>query len=359
MQFSIMLTYDVEQLPVALTAVAASDDDSGGDGDGGGALALTVVLQAAGVRLWWPRGMGSGRQRVMYTVNATFVPSGASSPAAVAVSAERRIGFRTAYLTTGNDTDAAWVAAHRNGNGNANPANTVMWRINGAPTMMRGGNLIPMEEMEGRVVQGMHRQLVKSAAAGNMNLIRVWGGGIYPLNEFSDTCDEEGVMIFLDLMYAQGGHGATEPGITAAGQDRELRHQIRRQSHHPSIIGFSGCNECEQTPAAVMDTVAQEDSSRVIRGACPFGLYTSGVHTLTGLPNDQPLRWIQNWRQPGNPAGDNCDNHALWCNATTGVPWQGGAEQHGPCETEKTAPNTLSYTNCVGALTNLCARSHR
>jgi hypothetical protein len=98
--------------------------------------------------------------------------------------------------------------------------------------------------------------------------------------------------------------------------------------HHPAkIVGWTGCNECEQTPAEVMSTVAEEDNSRVIRGACPFGLYTSGVHTLTGLPNGQPLRWTQNWHD------QNCDNHALWCNKTGGdsaVPWQGGAEQHGP-----------------------------
>eukprot|EP01050_Picozoa_sp_SAG11_P009519 SAG11_NODE_900_length_6632_cov_2.693403_7_plen_65_part_00 len=52
-----------------------------------------------------------------------------------------------------------------------------------------------MESMEGRYVEGMHRQLVKSAAAANMNLLRIWGGGIYPLAEFSDACDEEGVMV--------------------------------------------------------------------------------------------------------------------------------------------------------------------
>eukprot|EP01052_Picozoa_sp_SAG31_P017594 SAG31_NODE_1211_length_9376_cov_2.931767_7_plen_109_part_00 len=101
-------------------------------------------------------------------------------------------------------------------------------------------------------------------------------------------------MVYMDMMYAQGGHGAMEP-ITVADQERELRYQIRRLSHHASIIGWSGCNECEQTPEAVMSIVAEEDKSRVIRGACPFGLYTSGVHTLTGLPNGKPLRWIQNW----------------------------------------------------------------
>ena len=166
---------------------------------------------------------------------------------------------------------------------------------------------------------------------GLILLTGIWGGGIYPLKEFSDACDEQGVMIFMDMMFAQGGHGATDwtghdRDSTTADQERELRYQIRRQSHHPSIIGWSGCNECEQTPASVMATVAEEDNSRVIRGACPFGLYTSGVHTLTGLPNLRPLRWIQNWRtQPGG-----CDDHALWCNKTEAVPWQGGAEQHGP-----------------------------
>jgi len=70
-------------------------------------------------------------------------------------------------------------------------------------------------------------------------VIRIWGGGIYPLDEFSDACDEYGVMIYMDMMYAQGGHGAMTP-ITVADQERELRHQIRRQSHHPSIVGWTG-----------------------------------------------------------------------------------------------------------------------
>ena len=65
--------------------------------------------------------------------------------------------------------------------------------------------MIPMEALDGRYVEGMHRRLVKSAAAAHMNMIRVWGGGIFPLDEFSSACDEEGVMVFADLMYAQVG----------------------------------------------------------------------------------------------------------------------------------------------------------
>jgi hypothetical protein len=57
------------------------------------------------------------------------------------VVARRRVGFRTATLTTGNDTDTAWVATNRRGNGNAVPAHTLMFRINGAAVSMRGESL--------------------------------------------------------------------------------------------------------------------------------------------------------------------------------------------------------------------------
>lgn len=51
----------------------------------------------------------------------------------------------------------------------------------------------------------MHRALVKSAAAANMNLLRIWGGGVYIYEEFTDTCDEEGVMVYEDMMYGTDG----------------------------------------------------------------------------------------------------------------------------------------------------------
>ena len=63
----------------------------------------------------------------------------------------------------------------------------------------------------------------------------IWGGGSYPMDELLSAADEFGVMILEDLAFAQGGHGATDwRGRVAADQERELRHQIRRQSHFPS-----------------------------------------------------------------------------------------------------------------------------
>ena len=122
---------------------------------------------------------------------------------------------------------------------------------------------------------GMHRALVKSAAAANMNLLRIWGGGVYIYEEFTDACDEEGVMVYEDMMYGTDGimpgeqwmlsHSSIRamravsllvrclcctatwrlwggvPGATATSdQEAELRYQIRRQAHHPAIIGWCG-----------------------------------------------------------------------------------------------------------------------
>ena len=137
---------------------------------------------------------------------------------------------------------------------------------------MRGANMIPMETLEGRYVPGMHRALVKSAAAGNMNLLRIWGGGVYIFEEFTDACDEEGnafelnlhiclavdistrslppacayhqrynspqnhvaiagVMVYEDMMY--GTDGIMPGASNTSDQEAELRYQIRRQAHHP------------------------------------------------------------------------------------------------------------------------------
>jgi hypothetical protein len=117
-----------------------------------------------------------------------------------------------------------------------------------------------------------HRTMVQSAVDANFNTLRVWGGGMFMPDAWYDACDELGVMVYHDMQYAQSGHS---PKNTTS-QDAELRHQVRRLSHHPSIVMYDGCNECRvvmDTPTAiyatfVMTTVAQ------VRVYSPYSLYS-------------------------------------------------------------------------------------
>ena len=71
-------------------------------------------------------------------------------------------------------------------------------------------------------------------------MLRIWGGGIFLYDVFYDTADEQGILIFHDMQYAQSHHDPTP----SAMQQQELQHQVRRLSHHPSIAIWDGCNEC-------------------------------------------------------------------------------------------------------------------
>ena len=208
-------------------------------GGGGETTRVSVSVVATGPKLWWARGMG--RNSTMYTVTATFVPSGddgatVQADAGQRVSAKRRIGFRHLVLVTVKDTDPGEVAAARTLEGNGN--HTLMLRLNGAPVVGLGANMVPMEILEGRYAVGMHRQIVQSAADGGMSLLRVWGGGIYPYEEWFDACDELGVLSIVDMMYGTDGSGRApdqpDPQPTLE-QAAEFRDNVRRMSHHPSL----------------------------------------------------------------------------------------------------------------------------
>lgn len=250
----------------------------------------SVVADAEAIKLWWPAGIGS---QPLYDVNVDFTPSEASS-----VSAKRRIGFRHIAVVTSNDTDPDVVerASHEEGSDD----HGLSWRVNGALILMKGANMIPMEEMEGWMDADAHRILVESAVEAKMNTLRVWGGGMFLPQVWYDACDELGIVIYHDMQYAQDGHSPQ----STPNQEAELRHQIRRLSHHPSIVVWDGCNECQvkmNTGTAIYATfvltvVAEEDQSRALWPSCPAKGWTKGVHKLSALPNGNALETPDNGR---------------------------------------------------------------
>lgn len=151
----------------------------------------TVTLPAANnsVRLWWPAQTPGAQTR--YAVNVSFAPSGSAAPP---VSDSRLVGFRHFALVTANDSNPAAIAGV-DGSGGF----TMRFRVNGASIWSRGANMVPMEELEGRVTDAAHRRLVQSAVDGGFNTLRLWGGGVFQYDAWYDACDELGVLVYHDM----------------------------------------------------------------------------------------------------------------------------------------------------------------
>ncbi|EPY78481.1 beta-mannosidase-like protein [Camelus ferus] len=117
------------------------------------------------------------------------------------------------------------------------------FKINGFPIFLKGSNWIPADSFQDRVTSAMLRRLLKSAVDANMNTLRVWGGGIYEQDEFYELCDELGIMIWQDFMFACALY-PTDRGFVDSVR-AEVAYQIMRLKSHPSIIIWSGNNENE------------------------------------------------------------------------------------------------------------------
>ena len=132
-----------------------------------------------------------------------------------------------------------------------------------------------------------------------MNTLRVWGGGIFYPSTFYDACDEAGVMVYHDMAYASLP-GTSHGPLATPTQDAELRHQIRRLSHHPAIVLWDGNNEQPVNmwqPSGlyatfVMTVVAQEDQSRAVWPSSPARGWATGVHRLYQTPNWDSLQGL-------------------------------------------------------------------
>ena len=241
---------------------------------------INMLIEPALVHLWWPNGLGTQN---LYTVDVTYICANET------LRASRSVGFRTLALVTANDTIPEAIAG-LDGSGNL----TMRFKVNGASIWARGANQIPMEEMEGRQNAQAYIYMVKAAADAGYNILRVWGGGIFLPEVFYSLCDQLGILLYHDAMYGNSWFGGTTgiPQKTPM-QDAEIRHQIRRLSHRPSIAIWDSCNECNPDLGVfttfVAQTISEEDPSRPIWPACPSNGWSHGVDRLWGLPNGSPL----------------------------------------------------------------------
>jgi beta-mannosidase len=113
--------------------------------------------------------------------------------------------------------------------------------VNGKPIFCRGANWIPDDCFPTRVDQARYRRRITQAVEADMNMLRVWGGGLYEAEAFYDVCDELGVMVWQDFLFACSMY--PEGGRFRALVEAEARYQIARLSRHASLVLWCGNNE--------------------------------------------------------------------------------------------------------------------
>jgi len=193
---------------VTVTAPCGRTWQSGGE---------PIVIETP--ELWWPNGYGA---HPLYTVRVVLFDNGRELD-----SWERRIGLRTMTVTREKDE---WGESFSHS-------------VNGVDIFAMGADYIPQDNILSRVTDEKMRVMFDDCIAANFNSVRVWGGGYYPDNRFFDMCDERGILVWQDFMFACAVYELTpefEENIRA-----ELVDNIKRLRHHASLALWCGNNEME------------------------------------------------------------------------------------------------------------------
>jgi beta-mannosidase len=177
-----------------------------------GETQLTHMFRIETPVLWWPAGHG---EQAIYAVRVET-----STETVV-----RRVGLRQVELITDKDEAGSRFAL----------------KVNGREIFCRGANWIPADALPSRITPAGVRDLLQSAVDANMNMLRVWGGGFYEPDWFYDLCDEMGLMVWQDFMFACNLYPSTVDFLDNVAA--EVDYQVKRLASHPSIVLWCGDNE--------------------------------------------------------------------------------------------------------------------
>lgn len=177
----------------------------------------------AKARLWWSNGLGEAH---LYRVAVTLM----DEQGRVLDTIERRLGLRTVEL-------------REEALGNGESGFTFV--LNGTPVFCKGANVVPEDCLIARVTDAQFAASVRLAREAHMNMLRVWGGGVYASEAFLNACDQAGIMVWHDFMFACGYYPDHDAAYMANVEDEVVR-ALRRLRNHASVIGWSGNNECQE-----------------------------------------------------------------------------------------------------------------
>lgn len=170
------------------------------------------------IRLWFPNGLG---EQYLYVVDFILKYEGVD-----VCSEETKIGLRTVKLTREEDAEGE----------------SFIFTINDKHLFAKGANWIPADSILSWIRPEDHSRLLHMARDANMNMLRVWGGGIYEDKQFYALCDELGIMVWQDFMFASAEYPDHLEWFRKVS-NREVRETVRELRYHASIVLWCGNNE--------------------------------------------------------------------------------------------------------------------
>ena len=181
-----------------------------------GTSTYAVDFKIDNPKLWWTNGLGEPN---------LYIIKGKLSVGSRVTEKSERIGIRTLELVRDKDEKGT----------------SFYFKLNGVPVFMKGANYIPNDIFAARVTDEMYKKVIHTSKISNFNMLRIWGGGIYENDRLYDLCDENGILVWQDFMFAC----AMFPGDAAFQENvkQEATDNIKRLRNHPSIALWCGNNE--------------------------------------------------------------------------------------------------------------------
>ncbi|UAJ79513.1 glycoside hydrolase family 2 protein [Leifsonia sp. ZF2019] len=183
-----------------------------------GQTLVTTAIDVPDIEPWWPRSHGSP---VLHPLEVRLMSDGGAPPQSRA----SRIGFRSIDIVSSTDVDGRGFGI----------------AVNGEIVAIRGANWIPLDILQPSRPATEYRRLLEDAADAHMNLIRVWGGGTYEADAFYEICDELGLLVWQDFLFACAAYPEEEP--LASEVEAEAREAVSRLAGHACIALWCGNNE--------------------------------------------------------------------------------------------------------------------
>ncbi|KAK4498081.1 hypothetical protein PRZ48_010737 [Zasmidium cellare] len=244
----------------------------------------TTTIAVKQPKLWWPHTFG---EQHMYNLKATIYTS--ENDKTIHDTTTRRIGLRKIELIQHPFSDQDGTSFY--------------FKVNDIPIFAAGSNWIPGDSFLPRIGPSRYQKWVSAAKESNQVAVRVWGGGIYEPDSFYDACDEHGILVWQDFMFACGMFPACKSFLEKI--EVEVRDNLRKLRHHPCIALWCGNNEDYVIPllSSIEYDAEDKDPDSILKS--PFPARYTYEHLLPKickeLVPDTPY-----W--PGSPFGGSMCN---------------------------------------------------